>query len=208
METDWTKHWEDNYGNFIWKMWVRRITSAYKTLLRNVNVNNPKILELGSGSGANSLAMAKILKAKDITLVDSNSHALDISKRLFKESNSDFHVMYVNSNILDVNLDERFDIVHSEGLIEHFYGEERVAVFKKHASFCKKGGFIIIFVPYKSFQYSLFKLLYRTFNRWIWDEEPFSQQELYALCKQHDLTIIKKYTSLRIHEIGILIKNS
>lgn len=130
METDWTKHWKNNYGNFIWKIWVRRITSAYKTLLKQVNVNNPKILELGSGSGANSLAIAKLLKAKDITLVDYNSYALEISKRLFKESNVDFNVTYLNSNITDVNINEQFDIVHSEGLIEHFYGEERVAVFK------------------------------------------------------------------------------
>lgn len=208
METDWTKHWENNYGNFIWKIWVRRITRAYKKLLKHVSLNNPKILELGSGSGANSLAIAKILKAKDITLVDYNSHALEISKRLFKESNVDFNVTYLNSNILDVHLNEKFDIIHSEGLIEHFYGEERVAVFKKHASFCKKGGFIIIFVPYKSFQYNLFKWVCRRFNRWIWDEQPFSQQELFELCKQHDLKIVKKYTSPTIHQIGILIKCS
>lgn len=67
--------------------------------MKHVNLNNPKILELGFGSGANSLAIAKILKAKDITLVDSNSHALEISKRLFKESNLDFNVTYLNSNI-------------------------------------------------------------------------------------------------------------
>lgn len=46
---------------------------TYKKLLKDVYLNkNPKILELGSGSGINSMLISKILKANKITLVDFN----------------------------------------------------------------------------------------------------------------------------------------
>ena len=150
MVMDWTKHWEKNYGNFFWRAWVLAITRAYKKLLKNINLNDAKILELGSGSGKNSSTIAKILKTKRITLVDFNEKALEISKELIGNSNSDLDVKYLKRNILDLNLNEKFDIVHSEGLVEHFYGKSRVEVFKKHVDFCKRDGVIIIFVPYKS----------------------------------------------------------
>lgn len=206
--TDWTTHWRKNYGNFAWKTGVWRITRAYKSLLKNVNLQNPnlKILELGSGSGINSLTMAKILKAKAITLVDYNELAIDISQQVLK--NAAMHIKFLNNNILYLNLTEKFDIVHSEGLIEHFYGKDRMLAFQKHVDFCKEGGFIIIFVPYKSIQYNVFKWLYARRGRWIWDEEPFSKQELYKLCKYFDLKILKEYISPLIHEIGILAKRS
>lgn len=206
MKTDWTKHWKENYGNFSWKIWGWIINRAYKNLLKNVNLSDPKILELGSGSGINSLTISKILKAKEITLVDFNKKALEISKKLIKDSNLGLNVKYLYKNIFDLSLNEKFNIVHSEGLIEHFYGKNRLEVFGKHVEFCKEGGFIIIFVPYKSIQYNLFKWFCKKFNKWIWDEEAFSKQELYGLCKHFNLQILKEYTSPLLHQIGILAR--
>jgi 2-polyprenyl-3-methyl-5-hydroxy-6-metoxy-1,4-benzoquinol methylase len=208
MVMDWTKHWEKNYGNFFWRAWVLAIARAYKKLLKNINLNDAKILELGSGSGNNSLTIARVLKTKRVTLVDSNEKALEISRELIKNSDSDLDVSYLKRNILDLSLNERYDIVHSEGLVEHFYGKSRLAVFKKHIDFCKQGGIIIIFVPCKSLRYSLFRWFCKKFNKWIWDEEPLSRQELYGLCRQFNLRILKEYTSPLIHQIGILIKRN
>lgn len=206
METNWTKHWKINYGSFIWKAWVMIINRAYKNLLKNVNVIDAKILELGSGSGVNSLFITKILKAKEIYLVDFNRKALDISKKMIKNANLAVDVNYLRRNIIDLNLKEQFDIVHSEGLIEHFYGKDRTTVFKKHIDFCNEGGFIVIFVPYMGLKYNLLTWVGKKMKKWDCIEEPFSKQELQGLCKQFNLKIQKEYICL--HEIGILIKKS
>ena len=249
METDWTRHWEENYGNLSWKIWAWRTNQAYRRILKNASLGkNPKILELGAGTGINSMLISEIAKAGEITLVDFNQKAFGISRKIIKtmghrtlkgavckapcfwdaqehnsilkdgvlssvldiikDSGFKLSARYISKNILDLILDEKFDIVHSEGLIEHFYGKDRNAVFKKHIDFCKKNGLIIIFVPRKGIAYSLNKLLHKILGKWIWDEEPFSKQELHKLCRQFNLQILKECNSLLFQEVGILARKN
>jgi len=203
MKTDWEKYWE-RYDDFFWRLGVWRKRAVYSHLLKNVNLSSPKILELGSGSGVNSLNIAEILGARKITLVDFQDKAIEISKKLVKESNIKPHVNFLKKDVRHLNLNEKFDIVHSDGLIEHFYGEERLSVFKKHVQFCKKSGFVIIVVPCKSVQYNMLKTGYKIFGRWVFMEEPFTKEELYGLCERSNLEIVREYTSPFLHKVGIL----
>jgi SAM-dependent methyltransferase len=190
MATDWAKHWRRGYGNLVWKTWVMRLKRAYTHLLRAVTASNPSILELGAGSGRNSLMIAEILQARRVTLIDFNEEALSICRRTFQDT--PFAVKYVKSDVLDLDLDATFDVVHSEGLIEHFYEAERERVFRRHVEFCGANGFIIILVPYESLQYDVFKWAYRQMNRWIYeDEQIFTRDELYALCRRFNLTVLR-----------------
>lgn len=204
MKTDWTDFWRKNYGGLLWETWKWRIARGYKGLLKATDLTNPKILELGSGSGINSLAMAKILNAKGITLVDFNEKALKTSRKVFK--NAGFDVRYLNEDVVKLNLKEKFDLVHSEGLVEHFYGRNRKLAFKKHSDMSK--GFVIIFVPFRSAQYDIFRWFWARLGKWIWDEKIFSKEELYELSKSLNLEIIKSYNSPLIHETGILMKKT
>jgi len=204
MQTDWTKHW-DVFNSVSWKFWDWRISHVYKKLLKNVKMKNVKILELGSGSGINSLNLAKTFKADEITLVDFNEKALNISKDVFKDSN--VKIRFLKRDVLNLNLKEKFDIVHSEGLVEHFYGKDRIKIFKKHAEFCKKNGLIIIFAPHENFNYYVFKKIYKMANKWTWDEKPVTRDEIKEICDSIKLKIIKEYSSpFFIHEIGVLLK--
>jgi ubiquinone/menaquinone biosynthesis C-methylase UbiE len=203
MRTNWTKYWRAY--TYLEKLWIWRITRAYKELLKNIKLKDVKILELGSGSGINSLTLAKIFNAKEITLVDSNKKAIEISKNKFKNSN--LSVRFLKRDINNLNLKEGFDIVHSEGLIEHFYGKKRIEIFKKHVDFCKKGGIIIIFVPYKCIHYNLSRKILEKLNMWMWNEKPFSREELRILSRQFNLKILNEYSSPLIHQFGILLKN-
>lgn len=207
MATDWAKHWRRGYGDLVWKTWVMRLRRAYTHLLHAVTTSNPSILELGSGSGQNSLMIAEILQARQITLVDFNEEALAICRETFRDT--PFTVNYVKSDILDLELRATFDLVHSEGLIEHFYEAERERAFRRHVELCQPNGFIIILVPFESPQYDAFKWVYRRMNRWIYeDEQIFTRDELYTLCRRFDLTVLREYTSPLIHEIGIVARRS
>lgn len=201
---EWTKHWESEYGNANWKVWVRMLAKSYKELLKDVRVKNPKILEMGSGSGINSLLLSDYLKCGDITLVDFNKKAMEISKKL--SWNSGIKVKQIHADVLKLGTKEKFDIVHSEGLLEHFYGKERLAVLKKHIDCCRKGGYVAIFVPRKSVQYSLFRWGVTKLGRWIWDEEPLSVAEMRKMCEQLGQKIIKIYKPLFMYQAGFLIR--
>jgi SAM-dependent methyltransferase len=207
MATDWAKHWRRGYGDLVWKTWVMRLRRAYTHLLHAVTTSNPSILELGSGSGQNSLMIAEILQARQITLVEFNEEALAICRETFRDT--PFTVNYEKSDILDLELRATFDLVHSEGLIEHFYEAERERAFRRHVELCEPNGFIIILVPFESPQYDAFKWVYRRMNRWIYeDEQIFTRDELYTLCRRFDLTVLREYTSPLIHEIGIVARRS
>lgn len=214
METDWAKQWdswEEKYTNIFWKalMWmpgVWALTNACKKLLADVNLKNPKILGLGSGTGSSSLIIAKILQAKEMTLVDTDKKALVISKKLVRDSGLKIKVDYLDKSILDLDLKKRFHLVHSEGLIEHFYGDNRIKALEKHADFCQKGGYLLIFVPIKGIPYTILRSTLTFFGRWVYDEEPFTKQELRALCRKLNLEIIKEEVFPWMHEIGVLLK--
>jgi 2-polyprenyl-3-methyl-5-hydroxy-6-metoxy-1,4-benzoquinol methylase len=214
METDWAKEWQDwekKYRNVFWKalMWmpgVWALTNACKKLLAGVSLRDPRVLGLGSGTGMISLIIAKILQAKKMTLVDSDKKALAVSKKLVKDSGLNIKVNYLDKNILDLDLNEKFDIVHSEGLVEHFYGRNREKALKKHVDFCQENGYLLIFVPIKGIQYNILKWFLTLLGRWVYDEEPFTKEGLRRLCQKLNLKIVKEETFPWMHEIGLLMK--
>ncbi len=204
MSEDWTMHWKSGCSDIVWKIWARMMNRNYRKLLKHIKPDNQKILELGAGSGVNSITISDFMNSNDITLVDFNEKAIQVSKKLLADSGK--NIKYLNKDIFNVNLNDKFDIVHSEGLIEHFYGSERLAIFKKHIDFCKKGGFIIIFVPYKSIKYDFFRWLVTKLGKWIWDEEPLSKEELHVMSKQLNQDILCEYSPLLSYQTGILIR--
>src|SRR3989344_1264645 len=206
MQTDWTRHWRTMHGGLLWKFWVWRITRSYRKMLEGLNLENPSILELGSGSGSNSFYLAKLLDSKNVTLVDSNKKALRLSKELFK--NSGLRLKLEAQELLKLKLKEKFDLVHSEGLIEHFYNKDRLEILRKHSQFCKKQGFMVIFLQYDCLQYKLFRKTFEILGKWIWDEEPLTKKEFYNYCKKLNWKILKELESPLMSEIGFLIQKA
>lgn len=205
MRTDWTEYWKSCNG-WCYRWMVQRIAHAYKHLAKEVKLHNPSILELGSGTGANSLLLAHLLKARKVTLVDFNQEAIKISERLF--DGLAIPVEFLNEDIFNLDLDEKFDLVHSEGLLEHFQGEERERVFQKHVEYCKRSGFVMLFYVEKSIQ-NIPHFLVREYNKvmgtWMCvDEVPIFRCEVQHLCQRFGLKILKEHRSPWLHEAGIL----
>jgi 2-polyprenyl-3-methyl-5-hydroxy-6-metoxy-1,4-benzoquinol methylase len=203
METDWTKHWSMQSGAS-WNTWGWRITHAYRKLMENVRMDNASIIELGSGSGFNSLNLARMFNAREVTLVDSNEKAMSISKKTFRGSG--IKVKFLKKDALKLSTKDKFDIVHSEGLIEHFYDQRQVEIFKKHVDLCGKNGVVAIFAPQWNINYKVFRGLYEAMGKWIWDERPLNMERLKYLSNKTDARIVNSYSSPLIHEIGVLLK--
>lgn len=94
----------------------RALIPRYETeilvdLIINDNSNNKKILDIGTGSGAISLALSKNLKDSKIIGVDISKKAIDLANENKIKLNIN-NVKFKESDIFS-NIDEKFDIIVS-----------------------------------------------------------------------------------------------
>ena len=89
-----------------------------------------RILELGCGTGRLSYLALKN-GAASVTLVDSSIKAIALARGLFaKESPDSYNI--IHSDIFEFTTSERYDLVFSSGLIEHFRDYDRPRIVEKH----------------------------------------------------------------------------
>jgi 2-polyprenyl-3-methyl-5-hydroxy-6-metoxy-1,4-benzoquinol methylase len=158
----------------------------YEKLLAGFELAGKRVLELGCGTGFNSLMMAK--RGAIVTLLDSSSQALAIAKTNFARHG--LKAKFVLGNALKHNL-KGFDLVHSEGLIEHFRGKNRQLIINSHSKAVKSGGKVIIVVPNSTCLFYRFgKWLGNKTRTWLWGNEwPYSSAELKARIAKAGLKI-------------------
>lgn len=94
----------------------RALIPRYETeilvdLIINDNSNNKKILDIGTGSGAISLALSKNLKGSKVIGVDISKNAIDLANENKIKLNIN-NVEFKESDIFS-NIDEKFDIIVS-----------------------------------------------------------------------------------------------
>ncbi len=182
---------------------AQRVTAEHwriclKPLLRGQSLEAAEILELGCGTAKNSFTIFQEYGCRSITLVDYNAHALRIARQRRPEA----PVSLVQADVTRLSLRKKFDLVHSSGLVEHFYGDERKKVIARHAEHAKPGGIVMLWAPRPSF---LFKFL-GAFNRVLLGirEKPFTDGELVGLCKAVGLRVLRIRHKSMHTEVGVL----
>ncbi len=154
----------------------------YKKLLGDFDFRGKKVLEIGCGTGMNSMLMAKA--GAHVTFLDNSQEALDIVKRNLEKFGLDGDI--VRRNAFHHGFEDEFDLVHSEGVIEHFKGYYRQGIVDAHSIALKKGGRAVIIVPnMKCPPYRIGKFLAEKSGTWIFGNEyPYSETELrYRMAK-------------------------
>ncbi|OGO00521.1 MAG: hypothetical protein A2Y59_01620 [Chloroflexi bacterium RBG_13_52_14] len=116
------------------------------------------VLEVGFGSGRILTRVARDLNCRCIG-VDVADGAF-ASLKFFSEQQG-VEVGAVRGDGFHLPFrDGSFDVVYSEGVIEHFPGARRQVMLAEHARVCKPGGLVIVSVPNKfALLHSLTKLL-------------------------------------------------
>jgi SAM-dependent methyltransferase len=172
--------------------------SCYHLLRRLIgptSTNGLNILEVGCGSGVNTLALLKKPQAYPpsfASLVDFSSIAL-----AFARKNAERYGMHANYVLADAFKlpfpDGTFDIVHNAGVNEHFLGEKRQLIFNEMARVCKPGGQVIVIVPNAlNLSYRLWKKIFELQGRWEYGLEiPFSSFELKNKLRNAGLVPVK-----------------
>jgi len=130
------------------------------------DIKQPKILDLGTGSGAIALALASERYDATVIAADNSAQALEVARKNSKELNLNHQVSFIKSNWFDQITKQDFDLIISNPPYidpddEHMNGtirfepqqaltapnkgmEDIEKIIKKSHSFLKKGGFLIL----------------------------------------------------------------
>jgi 2-polyprenyl-3-methyl-5-hydroxy-6-metoxy-1,4-benzoquinol methylase len=99
-----------------------------------------KIAEVGCGTGSFALPL-KLLGA-DATLIDADQNALETARQAYRLYGCDATFLLCDvTQPVSESLAGKFDVVTSNGLAEHFIGEERTKCFAYHRNLSREKGF-------------------------------------------------------------------
>lgn len=162
----------------IWSL-VKNVKFDFMTLyimehiLATASLKGKTVLELGAGTGRLSYLALKY-GARKVTLVDSSTKAIELSHRVFKSETSDSYEIH-QANILDFETADKFDIVLSSGVIEHFKETDRQRIIYSHIN--KTREYCIIIHPTMTLYSSFFNNFFISKKLYGY-QESFSEQEL------------------------------
>jgi cyclopropane fatty-acyl-phospholipid synthase-like methyltransferase len=187
---NWNVFWRsENIDSIGMRYHHNTVFKIYKRFLDNLKIENPSILELGCGSGE---ITARILKryGGSATLIDNSKEAIKVAKSNFKKHGLDARIVY--TDLFSLKIKEKFDIVHSEGLIEHFTGKKRNEIVKIHRRYVKNDGVVIISVPRPSWYYKFWRFYLEKRKKWYYGfENPLDKKELKSILEKNGLKVLK-----------------
>lgn len=131
------KHLKENGFNMTIAM-----NKVMNVLLKNIEIKEPKILELGAATGFLTKWLVNRFGGTGL-LIDNNTSSYEAFCKNSKSVQD--KISYKVENIFNLRLDESFDISCSFGLIEHF--SDKKEVIEVHKKFLKKEALSIIIVP-------------------------------------------------------------
>jgi ubiquinone/menaquinone biosynthesis C-methylase UbiE len=102
-------------------------------------------LFLGCNNGSSTTLLAP--HCKNLVGIDINKKALDIAEQYKKQYNVP-NVTYIHQNIVNLNLEQKFDCVYALQFLEHIYEEDIPVVLKNINDVLKVDGYFLIQVPH------------------------------------------------------------
>ena len=122
MNNNLKNHWENIYKNKNEDevSWFQQIPSSSIKLIKSIGIDNPKIIDVGSGR-------SKLLKSlidigyNNLTYLDISEAALKKSKEFLEDQSN--KVKWIAEDILNFKTEEKFDIWHDRAVF-HFLTEQ------------------------------------------------------------------------------------
>lgn len=185
-----------NWDQYHKRIKIRQITAelvwkAYSDLLNGVHFEEPvKIIELGCGTGYNTLKLTSLFQTEKVTLVDFNPNMLDLAQKTLSSLNCGKE--FLPQDLFSLDLSEKYNIVHSQGLLEHFTFEQKRKLIRLHKELLAADGVVIIMVPTPSLVYRFKRRITEMMHLWIYhDETAIPEAELNAELEYGGLQILK-----------------
>lgn len=208
--TNWDEY-KSTPDSFLSKyFFLNYVTSAYDDLLEDIKFKNPiEILEFGCGTGYIDKWLCQKYKVGKVTLIDFNARMLNITKNTLSKVQCETEI--IKLDFFDFKVNKQYDIVHSQGVIEHFETEKRRELLKKHCDATKDDGYCIIYFPTPSRPYYFFRKIAELLGTWKFsDEVPLKSEIVVEEMKSLGFLAVKSniFWKYFLTEAGIIFKKS
>jgi SAM-dependent methyltransferase len=164
----------------------------FENMLSRFSFHNKRILELGCGTGRLSYLALKG-GAASVTLVDSSLKAVALAHGLFMKECPDSYSI-IHSDIFEFIPNDRYDLVFSSGLIEHFKDDARYGIVKKHMDLSLAD--CIIIHPTDTVYSAIFNRLPQAIKLYGF-QRAFSEEEMRRCLKSIDRVV--NFDSIKFH---------
>ncbi len=125
-------------------------------------VRGKRVLEVGAGSGRDSITLARA--GATVYVVDYVRSSLDVCRRLAEEAGVKLHYIHADATRMPVR-EGAFDIVFHQGVLEHF--RKPSELLDENYRILKPGGFALVDVPQTYHVYTVAKQVLISLNRWF-----------------------------------------
>ena len=162
-----------------------------RNLTRIMDISGKKVLEIGAGTGRDSLNLVEY-KA-EVYQLDYAFNALKLMKEVVAETGLNAYLIGGDAFQLPFP-DGSFDVVFHQGLLEHFREPKATNLLKENVRVLKPGGLLLVDVPQRYHIYTVMKHTLIALNVWFagWERE-FSVGELESKLRQLSLTPVHTY---------------
>ncbi|MEW6528890.1 MAG: class I SAM-dependent methyltransferase [Candidatus Micrarchaeota archaeon] len=162
----------------------------YHPLLEPLKIEST--LEFGGGTGHLSMKI-KSMKKSRATIIEHNPLALKKHKKAYGNATN-----YILGDVFNVQIKKKYDLVFSDGLVEHFEGARQCALIKKHCDMASK--FVIIAAPRPSFFSTLFSFV-------VCYEKGLNPWQIETEFTKNDYKVLKTIVSYRYFSLLAAKKN-
>lgn len=182
-DKDWNRFWNrpasKQFSRISWSK--RRILK----ILEPYSAQGKLALDAGCGSGFFSRYFCD--RGMATVAADYSEGALEMARNVTGGQCRLLKADFLNEP-LDTKLKERYDVVFSDGLLEHFPGHEQDKIITNWASVLSDRGVMITFVPNRFSPWELIRPLYMPGI----EEKPFVLKELVDVHQRNGLTVVEK----------------
>lgn len=159
-------------------------------LLRHIDVRGKRILEVGAGTGRDSLFMAR--DGASLFMLDYSMNSLRIIRAAIPKGEA-MHAVGGDAFTLPFR-ESTFDVVFHQGLLEHFREPAATNLLRENIRVLRPGGLLVVDVPQRWHVYTVIKHALIAANAWFagWERE-FSTPELRKILQDLGLRVVDAY---------------
>ncbi|MCH5279923.1 MAG: methyltransferase domain-containing protein [Lachnospiraceae bacterium] len=145
------------------------------------------IMELGGGNSCFAkglLTGCSKVSINSYSIIDS----CEIAVRQFREMklSGNAYLADLTSDTALAEIEKKFDLVYSVGLIEHFRGNDIDKIIAAHFQLCEDGGIVLISVPTPTLQYLLIRKGMELLGAWGFpDEKALKYEDIGAAIERY-----------------------
>lgn len=180
----WTRYWQERRDS------IDEVYSNDDRVLKQLEdlpLSGARVLEVGAGSGRDSLELAQ--RGARIYVLDYVRSSFDVIRGIAKDRRLPVICVCADATRMPFR-DGTFALVFHQGLLEHF--RDPFPLVRENYRVVSVGGHCLIDVPQRWHPYTLVKHVLIAMNRWFagWETE-FSPAELEALMRRAGFTVVR-----------------